>query len=194
MRAIATSHFKSVLRTGRRAAGGCVAAGMLAVLLTASTDARAGTDGTTWVPGDALTQIATDALSQGVMAPGAWEPRVALVGLAAAGIHLGASTGPITRSEPSDAVRSAAYRLALPIAGAALGSLAACNGLCDGQNPAAEPLIGAVAGALVAHVLDPDTSPGREPRASGADSAGVAWTPMVAIGPGSCSIGVTGRF
>jgi hypothetical protein len=177
-----------------RAARRCAMAATLAVALAASTDARAGTEGTTSVQSDALTQMALDALSQGVVAPGAWEPRAALIGLGVAGLYLGISNAPSARSRPRDAVRSAAYRLALPLGGAALGSLLACRRLCDGQAAAPEPLIGATAGALAAHVLDLGTSPGRGDRGAGAATPKIDWTPVVALAPGSYSLGIAGRF
>lgn len=195
MRAIATIfHSVTMLRARPSEAGRCAAAVMLAAALAVSADARAGTDGTTSVKGDALTQIAMDALSQGVSGPGAWEPRAALVGLGVAGLYFGASTAPSTRAQPRDAVRSAAARLALPMTGAALGSLLACHGPCDSHDAVFHPLIGAVAGALVAHVLDPGTRTARPTPASGAASPGVAWTPVVTHGAGSYSVGVIGRF
>jgi hypothetical protein len=195
MRAIATIfHSVTMLRPRPREAGRCVAAVMLAAALAVSADARAGTDGTTSVKGDALAQIAMDALSQGVSGSGAWEPRAALVGLGVAGLYLGASTAPSTRAQAKDAIRSTAARLALPMTGAALGSLVACHGPCDSHDAVFHPLIGAVAGALVAHVLDPDTRAACPTSTSGASSPGLSWTPAVTMGAGSYGVGVIGRF
>lgn len=179
---------------GTRAAGRGIAAAVLAAVLATSTSARAGIDGTTSVAGDALAQIAMDALSQGVAGPGSWEQRAMLVGLGVAGLHFGASTRPIARVQPKRAVAGASARLVLPMAGAALGSLVACHGVCGPQNPDPGPSLGAVAGTLVAHVLYPDTSPERRNRTSGDAARAVAWTPLVAIGPGSYIAGVLGRF
>jgi len=178
-------------RTARRYIAASILAAGLAAMLAASGDARA--EGITLVQSDALTQMATETLSQGVMVPFAWEQRIALVGLGVAGLYLGASTETARRS-PSSAVRSAAYRLALPLAGAALGSLVACDSLCDGLKMTAEPLVGAMAGALVAHVLDRDAGSGRQDRTSGDVAARLEWTPAVSVGVGSYSIGVMGRF
>lgn len=198
MRAIATILRSATMLQRTAALGRCGVVALLALALVASTHARAGAQGTTSATGDALAQMATDALSQGVMAPVAWEARAALVGLGLAGLHLGAANGPGPRQRPGNLVRAAAYRVALPMAGAALGSLAACNGSCDGQQAAAEPLIGMLAGALVAHVLDPDTRPGaragREHRATSAGSPGRAWAPVVSVGPGSYTAGIMGSF
>jgi hypothetical protein len=190
MRAIA-GICHSITSPGTRTARRYIAASMLAAALATSGDARA--EGITSVQGDALTQMATETLSQGVMVPFAWEQRVALVGLGVAGLYIGASTETARRS-PSSAVRSAAYRLALPLAGAALGSLVACDSLCDGLTMTAEPLAGAMAGALVAHVLDRDTGSARRDRASGDLALALEWTPTVSVGLGSYSIGVMGRF
>jgi hypothetical protein len=164
---------------------------MFAVALGASTDARAGTEGTTSVEGEALSQMSLDALSQGVAGAGAWKPRAALIGLGVAGLYLGTWSAPGGRSRPGDAVRSTAYRLALPVGGAALGSLLACGRMCDGQAAAPEPLIGATAGALAAHVLD--TSAGHY-RGVGDGSPKIDWTFLVALAPGSYSFGIVGRF
>jgi hypothetical protein len=179
-------------RTARRLIAASMLAAVLAAVLAASGDARA--ERITLVQSDALTQMATETLSQGVMVPFAWEQRVAVVGLGVAGLYLGASTGAVGRSTPRSAVRSAAYRLALPLAGAALGSLVACDSLCDGLKMTAEPLVGAMAGALVAHVLDRDPGAGPEDRVSGDVAAGLVWTPAVSVGVGSYSVGVMGRF
>jgi hypothetical protein len=177
-----------------RVARRCGAAVMLAAALVASSDARAGAGDTGSVQGDALTQIALDALNQGVIGPGAWKPRAALIGLGVAGLYVGASTGPSAQRAPRDAVRSAAYRLALPVAGAVLGSLIACRSLCDGPVAAPDALIGSTAGALAAHLLDRDTNPGRGDRASGAAAPNLAWVPVIAVAPGSYSLGIVGRF
>lgn len=176
----------------RAIAGFLRATGVCAVVvaaLTLSGDARA--EGITPVQGDALAQLGTEMLSQGAMVPFGWEQRVALVGMGMAGLYLGTSPGTAGRGETASAVRSAAYRLALPLAGAALGNLVACDRLCDDQQGAADPLVGAMAGALVAHVLDRDTRAAR--RAAG-DASAVQWTPVVSVGLGSYSVGVMGRF
>jgi hypothetical protein len=188
MRAIAdTLHSFTASKT--RVALRCIAAVVLLTALAARNDAHASTDGPPPVQGDALAQMATEIVSQGAMVPFTWEQRVALVGMGVAGLHLGTSSGTSTHSDSGHALRSAAYRLALPLAGAALGSLVACDSLCDGQEITADPLVGAMAGALVAHALDRDTPPGhigQRPR--------LQWTPMVSVGLGSYSIGVMGRF
>lgn len=190
MRAIA-GICHSITSPGTRTARRYIAASILASILAASGHARA--EGITLVQSDALTQMATETLSQGVMVPFAWEQRMALVGLGVAGLYLGASTE-TARRRPSSAVRSAAYRLALPLAGAALGSLVACDTLCDGLTTTAEPLVGAMAGALVSHVLDRDTGSRLQDRTSGDVAARLVWTPTVSVGVGSYSIGVMGRF
>lgn len=189
MRAIA-GICHSITSPGTRTARRYIAASILASILAASGQARA--ERITLVQSDALTQMATETLSQGVMVPFAWEQRVALVGLGVAGLHLGASTE-TARRRPS-AVRSAAYRLALPLAGAALGSLVACDSLGDGLTTTAEPLVGAMAGALVSHVLDRDTGSRPQDRTSGDVAPRLVWTPTVSVGVGSYSIGVMGRF
>ena len=194
MRAIA-GICHSITSPGTRTAWRYIAAAILASILAASGHARA--EGITLVQSDAVTQMATETLSQGVMVPFAWEQRVALVGLGVAGLYLGASTETARRSPSSavhSAVRSATYRLALPLAGAALGSLVACDSLCDGLTMTAEPLVGAMAGALVAHVVDRDTGSRPQDRASGDVTPGLVWTPTVSVGVGSYSIGVMGRF
>lgn len=190
MRAIA-GIVPSIAFPRTRTAACCMAAAMLVTAL-ASGDARA--EGITPVQHDALTQLATETLSHGAMVPFAWEQRVALVGLGVAGLHLGASTETATRSTPGSTARSAAYRLALPLAGAALGSLIACDGLCDDQAAAAEPFVGAMAGALIAQVLDRDTGARHEDRSPGDITCSVVWTPTFSVGLGSYTIGITGRF
>lgn len=175
-------------RTGR-----CWTMGvMLAITLAASMNAHAGSDGISSVESEALSQMSLDALSQGVITPGAWKPRAALIGLGVAGLYLGGK-GPSPSSRPRDTARRAAYRLALPVAGAALGSLLACRKMCD-EAVAPEPLIGATAGALVAHVVDVDTNAGRAERTPAAASPEIDWTFMVALAPGSYSLGIVGRF
>lgn len=191
MRAIA-GILHSITASRTRAAVRCVAALALIAALAAGDHANA--EGITPVQGDALAQMATEMVSQGAMVPFAWEQRAALVGMSVVGLYLGGSTETAGRSESSGAVRSAAYRLALPLAGAALGSLVACDSLCDGQEMAADPLIGAMAGALVAHVLDRDTHAGHTGQAPGSTAPRVQWTPLVSVGPGSYSVGVMGRF
>lgn len=190
MRAIA-GVLHSIAFPGTRVAARCMAAAMLVATL-ARGDARA--EGITPVQNDALTQLATETLSYGAMVPFAWEQRVALVGLGMAGLHLGASTEMAGRRTPDSTLRSAAYRLALPLAGAALGSLVACNSLCDDQAAATEPLVGAMAGVLIAHVLDRNADAPRQDRSPGDITCSVVWTPMVSVGLGSYSIGVMGRF
>jgi hypothetical protein len=195
MRASAiTLHPVRMLFPRTRAARCGITAATLTALLIASTDARAGIDDTISVEGEALAQIATDALSQGVAGPGPWEQRAMLVGLGVAGLYLGASTGPIARDQPGSAMGSAAYRFILPVAGAALGSFVACHGTCDSQDAASEPLLGAMAGALVAHVLAPNPSPERPDRLSRDAALAVQWTPVVSLAPGSYSVGIIGRF
>jgi hypothetical protein len=182
MRAIAIwLHWMISLRGGRWGAGV-----MLALALGTNTEARAGTEGMTSVEGEALAQMGLEALSQGVVAPGAWEGRAALIGLGVAGLYLGTSTA-ASAGRPRGAVRKAAFRLGLPLAGAALGSAIACAGPCDGQ---AEPMIGATAGALAAHVLDLETSATH----GGTASPKFDWTLVVALSPGSYSFGIVGRF
>lgn len=182
---------KLLSRTRAVACG--IAAVMLAAVLATSPAARAETD-TTSVERDALARIASDALSQGATGPGPWKQRALLVGLGVAGLHLGASAGPIAREQPASVMVSAAYRLLLPVTGAALGSLVACHGACRDQDAASAPLLGAMAGALVADVLAPGSSPGRRNRPSDDTASRVAWTPVVSIAPGSYSVGFLGRF
>jgi hypothetical protein len=191
---VITWHFMRSLLPRTRAAGCGVAVALLTAFLITSTDARAGSDATISVEGEALAQIAVDALSQGVAGPGSWEQRAMLVGLGVVGLHLGASSGPIPRNQPRSIMGGATYRLVLPVAGAALGSLVSCHSACDSQDAASEPLLGAIAGALVAHVLAPDTSPERQDRLSRDAALAVQWTPVVSLAPGSYSVGITGRF
>jgi hypothetical protein len=169
----------------RRSAARGLAAVALVTMLATSTGASANTD-TPGLESEALTQIATDALSQGMTGPGTWESRAALIALGTAGLYLGASTGPDTHRERRATHR--AQRLAWPAAGAALGKLIACKG---GE---AGPLLGAMTGALIAHVLDPETRPGRRDRTPGDAAPGMTWTPMITMSPGSFSVGLTGRF
>jgi hypothetical protein len=168
-------------------------AALLVVAVVATRGARARAEGITPVQHDALAQMATETLSQGVMLPFAPEQRAALVGLGVAGLYLGTSHAPAVRATPRRALRSAGVRLALPLAGAALGSLIACDRMCDGQQVTAGPLIGALAGSLIAHVLDRDTRPGHTALPAPARPA-VEWTPTVSVAPGSYTVGVTGRF
>jgi hypothetical protein len=171
-----------------------IAAVMLTALLITGPVARAEIDGTTSVEDEALAQTAMEALSQGAAGPGPWKQRAMLVGLGVAALHLGASTGPMSRDQPGSAAVGAAYRLLLPAAGAALGSLVACHGPCGSQGAAAEPLLGAITGALVAHVLAPGTGFGRQERLSGDSGPAVEWMPLFSLGPGNYCVSVIGRF
>lgn len=162
----------------------------LASIVGSSVEVRAETGKVTTVQDDSMKQLAGEALGYSVMASDSRERRVTLGLLGVVGMHLGSSSL-VPRTRRRRVVRRLGYRVGLPLLGAALGNLVACNGPSLRLPTTAEPMIGSLAGSLAGHVLDPPSSSW----ASSRDDVLIsAWTPTITILPGMVSAGINGRF